>query len=53
MHPSSVVGTMDHQAKKGKETIFSSVRFPHHPRFFDEQLGSEVGAIDYLRVGRN
>ncbi|KAJ1475525.1 hypothetical protein T484DRAFT_1909484, partial [Baffinella frigidus] len=24
MHPSSIVGTMDHQARKGRETIFSS-----------------------------
>jgi len=25
----------------------------HHPRFFDEQLGSAVGAIDYVRGSGN
>ena len=26
---------------------------PDHPRFFDEQLGSAVGAIDYVRGREN
>ena len=24
------------------------VTYPYHPRFFDEQFGSTVGAIDYV-----
>jgi hypothetical protein len=27
--------------------------YGHHPRFFDEQLGSAVGAIDYVRGSGN
>ena len=26
---------------------------PDHPRFFDEQFGSAVGAIDYVRGSGN
>ena len=35
------------------ELTFKISRSVYHPRFFDEQLGSAVGAIDYVRGSEN